>query len=105
MFEDQGFSSGSFDFIVLDNVLEHFDNPRKAIRDIYELLSEEGRVFTATNNLSEPHGFLWQNFFPDHTVTFSPRTLKSLLEVEGFRVVDQNFAGHMTYEGYHYPYQ
>lgn len=105
MFEEQNFEPLSFDLIILDNVLEHFDNPRKSIKDIYTLLAEDGRLFIATNNLDEPHGFLWQNFFPDHTVTFSSDTLKSLLEAEGFNVIKQDFSGHITYEGYHYPYQ
>jgi sulfatase maturation enzyme AslB (radical SAM superfamily) len=105
MFEEQGFSAGAFDFVILDNVLEHFATPRESVRAIHRLLSERGRVFIATNNLDEPHGFLWQNFFPDHTITLSPKTLRCLLEVEGFAVVDQNFEGHVTYEGYHYPYQ
>lgn len=105
MFEEQEFQDGIFDFIILDNVIEHLDNPRKSISEIRRLFAEGGRLFVATNNLDEPHGFFWQNFFPEHTVTFSPRTLKALLEVEGFKIVDQNFAGHLTYEGYHYPYQ
>jgi len=105
MFEEQNFAPGSFDLVILDNVIEHFDNPRLAVRLIHKLLSEKGRIFIATNNLDQPHGFLWQNFFPDHTVTFSPKTLKALLECEGFNVLEQDYSGHITCEGYHYPYQ
>lgn len=105
MFEEQNFTPGSFDFIILDNVLEHFGNPRQALGDIHALLSDHGRLFIATNNLDDPHGFLWQNFFPDHTTTFSPRTLKALLESQGFTLMNQDTSGHTTYEGYRYPYQ
>lgn len=105
MFEEQNFPSGSFDLIILDNVLEHFDDPMQSVKNIHALLSERGKLFIATNNLDTPHGFLWQNFFPDHTVTFSPKTLKSLLESQGLNIINQEMSGHITYEGYHYPYQ
>jgi MoaA/NifB/PqqE/SkfB family radical SAM enzyme/SAM-dependent methyltransferase len=105
MFEEQNFPSGSFDLIILDNVLEHFDDPMQSVKDIHALLSERGKLFIATNNLDTPHGFLWQNFFPDHTVTFSPKTLKALLESQGFNIINQEMRGHITHEGYHYPYQ
>jgi 2-polyprenyl-3-methyl-5-hydroxy-6-metoxy-1,4-benzoquinol methylase len=104
MFEEQNFAPASFDVVLLDNVIEHFDDPKATVRRIRELLAPGGRLFVATNNLYEPHGFFWQNFFPEHTVTFSPRTLAALLESEGFRMLDTDTAGHVTYAGYRYPY-
>ena len=105
MFEDIDLQPESFDVVILDNVIEHFDDPVQAVRRIHHLLSPKGRIFIATNNLDEPHGFLWQNFFPEHTVTFSPTTLRALLESQGFAIIAQDTKGHTTYEGYRYPYQ
>lgn len=105
MFEEQQFPPDSFDLIILDNVIEHFDDHLSTTIAFHELLDHGGRLFVATNNLYEPHGFLWQNFFADHTATFSPKTLKMLLESQGFTILAQDFSGHTTYEGYHYPYQ
>lgn len=105
MFEEQNFEPESFDLIILDNVIEHFDYPKECLKNIHTLLSTNGKIFIVTNNLDTPHGFLWQNFFIDHTVTFSPKTLTALLKIEGFKIIKQEFSGHITYEGYHYPYQ
>ncbi len=104
MFERLNFEPESFDVVLLDNVIEHFESPRGAVSEINRLLAPGGRFFVATNNLAEPHGLLWQNFFRDHTVTFSPRTLTALLESQGFSVLDLNTDGHTTYDGYRYPY-
>ncbi|MCK4625783.1 MAG: class I SAM-dependent methyltransferase, partial [Phycisphaerae bacterium] len=105
MFEDIDFDAESFNLVILDNVIEHFADPRRSVRSIRKLLAPDGRFFIATNNLDEPHGFLWQNFFPDHTVTFSTGTLRALLESEGFTILAHDTSGHVTYAGYHYPYQ
>lgn len=104
MFEDQDFAPASFDVIILDNVIEHFIDPVKSVREIHALLAEGGRFYIVTNDLDRPHGFLWQNLLADHTITFSPRTLAALLEAEGFVVENMNEDGHVTLEGYHYPY-
>jgi MoaA/NifB/PqqE/SkfB family radical SAM enzyme/SAM-dependent methyltransferase len=105
MFEECELLPNSFDFIILDNVIEHFDNPRNSINKIHQLLKQEGRLFIATNNASEHHGLLSTNYPIDHTYTFSPNTLQALLESEGFHILLLETKGHTTYEGYHYPYQ
>jgi len=105
MFEDFDLAGGPFDFVILDNVLEHFADPCATLRHVHSALADGGRLFVATNNVHTPHGFLWQNFFPDHIVTFSEDTLKAALESAGYVITRKDIAGHMTYEGYHYPYQ
>lgn len=105
MFEEQSFEEQAFDIVILDNVLEHMNDIKGIMQAIHRLLSDSGKVFIATINLDEPHGFLWQNFFLDHTVTFSPNTLQVLLESHGFKILAVDQSGHVTYEGYHYPYQ
>lgn len=105
MFEESIFPRNSFDLVILDNVIEHFAEPLTSLNNIWQLLAPHGRIFIATNNLDEPHGFLWQNFFLDHIVTFSPKTLTAALESQGFKILARDLSGHVTYEGYHYPYQ
>ncbi|MBI5816632.1 MAG: methyltransferase domain-containing protein [Nitrospinae bacterium] len=105
LFEDMDLPAGGFDFIIVDNVFEHFYDPKQTAARMRRLLDKDGLLFIATNNLDEPHGFLWRNFFLDHTATFSPITLRALLESRGFKIVSQDTNGHVTYEGYHYPYQ
>ena len=104
MFEAMTFASGSFDLVILDNVIEHFDDPSSSIAEISRLLAPDGLLLVVTNNARQPHGFYWQNFFLDRTVTFTPETLTALLGLYGLTVSLMDNAGHVTHHGYHYPY-
>lgn len=105
MLEDVHLPPKSYDVIILDNVLEHLIDQSAALKKLHELLADDGRLFVSTNNVDQLHGFAWQNFFADHTVTYSKRTLAAHLASEGFAVIAHDISGHVTYEGYHYPYQ
>lgn len=104
MFEDVEIPEASLDFVILDNVIEHFIAPSDQLARIHRLLNENGVLIIFTNNAAELHGFPWQNFFDDHTITYTPATLKAQLESTGFQTVRLDSSGHVTYEGYHYPY-
>ena len=86
MFEAMRFETDSFDLVILDNVIEHFADPTASVAAITRLLAGDGLLLVVTNNAMLPHGFHWQNFFLDHTVTFTPKTLRALLAAHGFRV-------------------
>lgn len=105
MLEEADFSDSCFDVVVLDNVIEHFASPCLAMQKIHQILKPGGRVLIVTNDVTQLHGAPWCNFFPDHTVTFSPHTLTVLLKSEGFDVTALTTEGHVTHAGYHYPYQ
>ncbi len=105
MLEDLDLPAGSCDCIVLDNVIEHLSDQTSALDLLHSLLAEGGRLFISTNTVDRLHGFPWQNFFADHTVTYSPRTLAAHLRSRGFAVIAHEQDGHITWEGHHYPYQ
>ena len=37
-----------FDFIILDNVFEHFDDPSNVLKKLYELLNNDGKIYMST---------------------------------------------------------
>jgi len=104
LFEDHDFEPSSFDLVILDNVLEHMQDPGATLEKVRAILSPGGAVFVAVNNLDTPHGFYWQNFFADHVVSFSRRTLEAMLASRGLNPSARDALGHVTYQGYHYPY-
>lgn len=98
-------TSEKFDLVILDNVLEHFADPQLNLKRIKQMLNHKGKIFIATNNLDDPHGELWQNLYFDHIFTPSVRSLDILLDRNGFTSFHSDTDGHITYQGYRYPYQ
>lgn len=104
MFEDVEFAPGSFDMVFMDNVFEHFLNPREQLGRLHEVLDDNGKLVLFTDNVATLRGFPWQNLFPEHIVTYSPTTLRAQLESTGFSVEVLDTNGHVTSEGFHWPY-
>ncbi len=103
-FEDARITPGSYNLVIFDHVFGHMNEPRDTMVKIREILKDGGYLFISTRNIITPHGFLWQNFSLDHPFTYSPNTLARLLNEFDFEIVELDTDGHVTYEGYHYPY-
>ncbi len=99
--EKCGFSSLSFDVVILAAVLEHLYNPNETIQEISRILrpggalfldvpNEEGLYFRLGNLYQRLKGRDWvvnlaPTFSPFHVFGFSPRSLRALLSKHGFR--------------------
>lgn len=85
----QGLSSeapGSLDLISMFHVLEHLPEPVSALRSIGQKLKPDGLLYIEVPNatrLCSPHYM----FFRAHTLYFTGKTLRVLLETAGFRLV------------------
>lgn len=88
----------SFDVITAIEVLEHTDDPRGTVEQIYRLLKPGGLFFYTTGN-SRPFAsnFLnWRYTTPTdvHIGFFEPQTMKKLLEESGFNILqNKNYSG------------
>ncbi len=96
--EDAPFAAGSFDLIVMWDVLEHLPDPLGALRKARELLAPAGRLVLETQNVeafaARLLGKRWTHFKHDeHLVHFSPATLRRALAVSGFELVSLNSRG------------
>lgn len=78
-----------FDYIRIDNVLEHVPNPREVVRECYRLLKERGQLL-----IYVPHGKSFtmrfmkgvsiSSWIPFHLQLFTKKALRHLMEEAGF---------------------
>ena len=81
----------SFDLITLWHVLEHLDNPQKALVEVRRLIKSEGTVVIAVPNIRSLQAQIFKQDWlhldvPRHRWHFDPETLRALAERCGFEV-------------------
>ena len=75
----------SIDFVTMNAVIEHINNPSNILKEIKRVLKDEGLLFIRTPN--------WQldfkNFYndPTHIKPYSPITIKNTLVLAGFDII------------------
>lgn len=100
--EELQFEENSFDFITLIEVVEHLYNPLNTINELHRIMKKDGVIYLSTPNeesIYQTFGNLYYksqgkdwvvNLCPTwnlyHVLGFSPRSLKYLLENNGFKV-------------------
>jgi 2-polyprenyl-3-methyl-5-hydroxy-6-metoxy-1,4-benzoquinol methylase len=90
--EELNLSPGSFQLIVMDNVIEHLSAPLKYMQLLNRLLHSDGRIVLITPNLESGHfrllGRWWTpELAPSvHIYLFTPASLTTLMRQAGFRV-------------------
>lgn len=96
---DAEFDGGKFDAVTLFDVIEHFPNPRKEIREVARVL-RPGGIFAVTTPdvgslVARLLGRNWAEIrrVREHTYFFSRKTLRKMLEAEGFEVLRIERAG------------
>lgn len=86
-----GFPSGMFDFVRSNHSFEHIPNSAEVLREIRRIMKPDGSLFLGLPNVAGAwarlFGKYWWNFgVPVHTYNFSPRSIRVLLESNGFAV-------------------
>ncbi len=83
-------STQRYDVAVLADVIEHFTDPRAAVRRLQQMLAPGGRLLILTPDIgsvvARVAGARWWGLLDDHYFYFSRATLARLLESEGFAV-------------------
>ena len=69
--QETGLPGGHFDYIRIDNVLEHVPNPREVIKECYRLLRQKGQLMVYV-----PHGS-----------SLSMKFMKGILSLHGYRFI------------------
>ncbi|MFN7941376.1 MAG: class I SAM-dependent methyltransferase [Thermoanaerobaculia bacterium] len=79
-----------FDCVVLSDVIEHLDDPRRGLERVRDLLAPGGRVLVLTPDagsaVARTFGSRWWGVFDDHNCYFDRRSLARLLADTGFAV-------------------
>jgi 2-polyprenyl-3-methyl-5-hydroxy-6-metoxy-1,4-benzoquinol methylase len=94
--DDQEFQPAAFDAITLWDVLEHLHDPNAAMGEINRLLSPDGLVVIRVPNpgswLAKLFGRYWVGYEPPrHLYVFGKRHLASLLEKNGFKILETSY--------------
>lgn len=77
--------NGPYHLIFADNVIEHTMDPKNFLRKIYTLLSPNGRLILRLPD-TQPYGPTLKLI--DHTFHFTRNSMRKILELTGFKVVD-----------------
>lgn len=79
------FNEETFDFIISDQVIEHLENPQKAIQESYRVLKEGGTVIHTTcfMNYFHPYPKDFWRFSPD-ALRYLCRDFSEILQCEGW---------------------
>lgn len=83
--------SENFDVVVMRHVLEHFSEPMSAVGKARDLLPNKGLLLLTVPNIDCLGRFLfetaWSWALPHHCNFFNPKSLRTLLNNQGFEVL------------------
>jgi len=104
--EDAEFKSNEFDVVVLEHTLEHIFEPLKLIKIIRKILKRGGIIVIRVPNveglpvkIQNLRGEIWYGYNPrQHVWHFTQKTLRQLLENEGFEILELQANNPMHYE-------
>lgn len=83
--------------IVMNQMIEHFEDPKAVVKKAFELLEPGGVIILETPSLEGWDTFLFRRRYwggwhtPRHWCIYTERTLGSLLSQNGFEVVEVNY--------------
>jgi SAM-dependent methyltransferase len=91
LFEPGLYDAGFFDYVTMDQVIEHFADPVEALRGVHRVLRRGGAAILSTPNAAgwgaRRYGRHWINWHvPYHLHQFSRRSLALAAEKAGFRL-------------------
>ena len=88
--EECNFAPESFDVILASHLIEHLNDPRSFLAEVYRILKKSGYVFITTPNISGFQARLyagaWRSAIFDHLYLFSKGTLSKMLKGSGFKI-------------------
>lgn len=96
-YEDLNWGDKKPNVIIMNQVIEHLEDPKKAIDKSYEYLATNGILFIETPSAASWDYFLFKNRYwggwhcPRHWNIYRPDSLKVLLESAGFEVIKVEF--------------
>ncbi len=98
--EDAEIAEGTYDVIVMREVIEHLPHPKESLETVHRWLKPGGVLFMATGNYDCPErklrGADWFYFMPEgHLYYFSNKTMRNYLGAVGFEHINVTNQGDM----------
>lgn len=89
-FKKELFQNELFDYVTMDQVVEHFENPLKKLMEVKEIVRNGGKIVLSTPNSSGWGAKLFGKYCinwhtPYHLNLFSKRSLRTALKNAGFK--------------------
>ena len=91
-----------FHVVTAFDIFEHFRQPQKAVRNIYEMLIDGGLLVVETGNINSFPAKIrgrnnwWYTSILEHKIFWSPETLTSFLKEKGFTILSVQKKYHKT---------
>lgn len=88
------FDDDYFYLVIIDNVLDHVQNPRGVLDEIYRVLSSKGKLYLAVNVHTIWGGLLhsllaWLKIDKGHPHTFTVGGIKGFIRERGFSILSE----------------
>jgi 2-polyprenyl-3-methyl-5-hydroxy-6-metoxy-1,4-benzoquinol methylase len=102
--EEAAFSDAHFDVVAMIDVIEHLPDPLAALREVRRILKPGGHLYIVTPDIESLSarilGSRWWGLRPAHIFYFSSKTLRAMLEANGFEIVYRRSYGRIFSWGY-----
>jgi SAM-dependent methyltransferase len=90
-FDSDAYAPGFFDYVIMQQVVEHVEDPLKTLKDIAQVLRPGGHAVLSTPNANgwgaKVFGRRWINWhLPYHRHFFSPVSMRMAAQCAGLRV-------------------
>jgi len=86
--ENSSLPGDSFDLVLASHVIEHLNNPRQFVSEVWRILRPGAFLFLTTPNINgfqaRLFGGQWRSVIFDHLYLFSVQTIKAMLKAGGF---------------------
>ena len=96
---DASFPDNYFDVVHLSHLIEHVPDPKALLIEIHRILKKDGHIILTTPNVDGWHARIvknkWRSAIPEHVFLFSKKSMKTLLDITGFRILKQESWGGM----------
>lgn len=90
--ENIEFTASKFDAITMIDMIEHSLNPVKTLKKVYKIIKKGGYILLVTPNTksfwAKLLGKKWTNFKEEHLYYFSSKSLRGLIEKNGFDYIE-----------------
>ena len=109
IFKSENYQSNSFDFVTMDQVLEHIYDPIPFLKDVLKVLNSKGELIITVPNVNGLCRYIFGKYWihwhpPYHVRLYSKKSVSILLKQAGFvvsKIYTRTSSPWLSYQFYH----